>query len=123
MKNQEITVFYKWTANAGQFETLKSIYDQVFQQMKEHEPDAMMMQYFTDEEQNAVIVHDVFKDGAALGNHLGGTAATHFPDLVKIAVPGPFFFCGDVPDELRQAVIGMKMGAEFSSRISGFERS
>ena len=29
------------------------------------------------------------------------------------AFPGPFFFCGDVPEELRQAAQAMNMGAEF----------
>jgi hypothetical protein len=35
-----------------------------------------------------------------------GTAAQHFPQLLEIAVPGPFFFCGDVPEQLKQAAIG-----------------
>ena len=87
------------------------------------QPDALMMQCYFDEEQNALVVHDVFKDGAALGTHLGGTAAGHFPKLAEIAVPGPFFFCGDVPEELKQAAIGMNMGAEFSTHAFGFERS
>ena len=69
------------------------------------------------------IVHDLFKDGAALGLHLGGTAANHFPQLSQIATPGPFFFCGDVPAELRQAAEGMNMGAEFSTHAFGFDRS
>jgi hypothetical protein len=42
--------------------------------------------------------------------------------LAEIAVPGPFFFCGDVPEELKQAAIGMNMGAEFSTHAFGFER-
>jgi hypothetical protein len=78
--------------------------------------------YFADEE-NAIIVHDVFKDGAALGFHLGGTAANHFPELLEIATPGPFFFCGDIPGELVQAAQGMNMGAEFGTHAFGFERS
>lgn len=122
MNNQAITVFYKWTANPGKFDELKAIYDNVFKEMNENEPGTLSMQYFFDEEQNALVVQDVFADGAALGAHLGGTAANHFPTLSQIAVPGPFFFCGDVPEELKQAAIGMNMGAEFSHRIGGFER-
>ena len=82
-----------------------------------------MMQCYYDEEKGALIVNDLFKDGAALGAHLGVTAANHFPKLAEIAVPGPFFFCGNVPEELKQAAIGMNMGAEFSSHAFGFERS
>ena len=123
MNNQEITVFYKWTAREGKFDELKSIYKEVCQQMQDNEPGTLMMQYYFDEDQKALIVHDLFKDGAALGAHLGVTAASHFPSLAQIAVPGPFFFCGDVPEELKQAAIGMNMGAEFSSRVSGFERT
>ena len=68
-------------------------------------------------------MHDLFKDGAALGTHLSGTAAHHFPKLSEIAVPGPFFFCGDVPEELMQAAQAMNMGAEFGTHAFGFERS
>ena len=123
MNNQAITVFYKWTANPGKLAELKAMYDQVFNEMRDNEPGTLGMQYYVDEEQNAIIVNDLFQDGAALGAHLMGTAAQHFPQLTQIAVPGPFFFCGDVPEELKQAAIGMKMGAEFSQHIGGFARN
>ena len=120
--NQSITVFYKWTAKPGKFDELKAIYDNVFEEMKDNEPDTLGMQYYVDSEQEALVVNDLFKDGAALGTHLGGTAQHHFPNLAQIAVPGPFFFCGPVPEELKQAAIGMNMGAEFSNHIGGFAR-
>ena len=123
MKNQEITVFYKWTAKPGKFDELKAIYDQVFQQMDETEPGTLSMQYYYDEAQQALIVNDLFEDGNALGAHLMGTAGQHFPQLVQIATPGPFFFCGNVPEELKQAAIGMNMGAEFSTEVNGFSRN
>ena len=122
MNKQAITVFYKWTAKPGQFDQLKSIYNSVFQEMNENEPGTLSMQYYFDEEQQALIVNDLFEDGAALGMHLGGTAANHFPKLTEIATPGPFYFCGDVPEDLKQAAIGMNMGAEFSNHVDGFER-
>lgn len=122
MNSQSITVFYKWTAKPGKFAELKAIYDNVFEEMDKNEPGTLSMQYYFDEDQQALVVNDLFQDGAALGAHLGGTAAHHFPQLAQIAVPGPFFFCGDVPEELKQAAIGMNMGAEFSTRIGGFER-
>jgi len=123
MKNQEITVFYKWTAKPGKLDELKAIYKDVLKEMKENEPDTLKMECYFADEANAIIVHDLFKDGAALGAHLGGTAAHHFPKLAEIAVPGPFLFCGDVPDELKQAADGMNMGAIFGTHAFGFERS
>ncbi len=90
--------------------------------MEANEPDALKMECYFAEEADAVIVHDVFKDGAALGLHLGGTAAHHFPKLAEIAVPGPFFFYGDVPAELKQTAEGMNMGAVFGTQTFGFTR-
>lgn len=123
MGNQNITVFYKWTAKEGKFDELKSIYDEVYKEMKDNEPGTLSMQYYFDKDQNALVVNDLFEDGAALGAHLGGTAAHHFQKLSEIATPGPFFFCGDVPEDLKQAAIGMRMGAEFSDQIGGFSRN
>ncbi len=123
MSTQEITVVYKWTAKPGKLDELKAIYEDVYQAMRDNEPDSLKMEcYFADEE-NAIIVHDLFKDAAAMGFHLGGTAAQHFPMLAEIAVPGPFFFCGDVPEELMKVAIDMNMGAEFGTHAFGFDRS
>ena len=120
--NQEIMVVYKWTANPGKAEELQAIYRDVEKQMQETEPNALRVQCYFDESTNVLVVYDLFKDGAALGLHLSTTAAGHFPSLLQIATPGPFFFAGDVPEELKQAAIGMNMGAEFSTHIGGFER-
>ncbi|MBT8183114.1 MAG: hypothetical protein KJO53_16160 [Eudoraea sp.] len=122
MTNQEITVVYKWTANPGKAEELKAIYKEVEKQMQETEPNALKVDCYFDESTNALIVYDLFKDGAALGQHLGTTAAGHFPTLLQIAVPGAFLFCGDVPEELKQAAIGMGLDATFAPRIFGFDR-
>ena len=123
MEDKQITVFYKWTAKPGKLDELKAIYEQVYKTMQDNEPDSLKMECYFDDEQGAIIVHDVFKDGNALGFHLMGTAGQHFPQLVEIATPGPFFFCGNVPEELKQAAIGMNMGAEFSTHAFGFDRS
>ncbi len=123
MNEQQITVFYKWTAQPGKLQELKEIYDEVCADMQQNEPGTVMMQYYIDEEQNALVVHDLFGDASALGMHLGVTAPSHFGKLLEIAKPGPFFFCGDVPEEMRQAAIGMNIGAEFSQRVSGFVRA
>jgi len=122
MKNTEITVFYKWTAKPGKLNELKAMYQEVCKAMKDNEPDSLKMECYFANEENAIIVHDLFKNGDALGFHLMGTAAQHFPQLLEIAVPGPFLFCGDVPDELKQAAQGMNMGAEFGYHAFGFDR-
>ncbi len=123
MGNQEITVVYKWTAKEGKGEELKSIYEEVEKQMKETEPGALKVDCYFDEETGVLLVADFFKDAAALGQHLGTTAAGHFPSLLQIAIPGPFLFCGDVPQELQQAALGMGLDATFAPRAFGFERS
>ena len=123
MNGTEITVVYRWTANPGRFDELKAIYEDVCREMEANEPDALRMECYFAEESSQVIVHDVFKDGAALGLHLGTTAAHHFSKLAEIAVPGPFFFCGDVPAELKAAAEAMNMGAVFGTHAFGFTRS
>jgi quinol monooxygenase YgiN len=122
MNNQEITVVYKWTANPGKAEELRAIYREVEKQMQETEPNALKVDCYFDESTNTLVVYDLFKDGAALGQHLGTTAAGHFPTLLQIAVPGPFLFCGDVPEQLKEAAIGMGLDATFAPRIFGFDR-
>ena len=122
MTNQEITVVYKWTANPGKAEELKAIYKEVEKQMQETEPNALRVDCYFDESTNALIVYDIFKDGAALGQLLGTTAAGHFPTLLQISVPGAFLFCGDVPEELKQAAIGMGLDATLAPRVFGFDR-
>lgn len=123
MKNQEITVVYKWTANPGEGQKLQAIYQEVEQQMEANEPGALKVTCYFDESTNTLLVQDLFKDADALGFHLGTTAAAHFPALLQIATPGPFLFCGEVPKELQQAALGMGLDASFASPISGFDRS
>ena len=123
MSHQEIAVVYKWTAKNGKAENLKAIYKQVEKDMQETEPDALKVTCFFDEESNSLIVYDLFKNSAALGQHLADTAAGHFPNLLQVAVPGSFIFCGTVPDELKQAILGMRLNATFAPRLFGFERT
>ena len=101
---------------------LQSIYGSVLEAMKQNEPDAQAVHCYVSEKDNALYVRDEFKDAAALGLHLSSTAPGHFPQLLAIAVPGPFFFFGDVPEELKQATEQMQLGAEFSTHASGFDR-
>lgn len=122
MKNQEITVVYQWHANEGKSEDLKRIYEQVEKDMQETEPGALKVNCFFDESKNTLVVEDLFADAAALGQHLGTTAAKHFPSLLQIANPGQFLFCGFVPEEMQQAAIGMGLDAKFATKINGFER-
>jgi quinol monooxygenase YgiN len=122
MKNQEITVVYQWHANEGKSEDLKRIYELVEKDMQETEPGALKVNCFFDESKNTLVVEDLFADAAALGQHLGTTAAKHFPSLLQIANPGQFLFCGFVPEEMQQAAIGMGLDAKFATKINGFER-
>ena len=122
MSDAHITVIYKWTANPGKLDELKAIYEQVTEAMKQNEPDAEAVHCYVSEKDNALYVRDEFKDAAALGFHLSSTAGAHFPQLLAIAVPGPFFFFGDVPDELKQATEQMQLGAEFATHAFGFDR-
>ena len=122
MNNQEITVVYKWTAKPGKAEELQQIYREVEKQMQATEPNALKVDCYFDENTDTLIVYDLFKDGAALGQHLGTTAAGHFPNLLQIAAPGSFLFCGEVPEQLKQAVIAMSLDATFAPHIFGFDR-
>lgn len=123
MNNQEITVVYKWVAKPGNAGELKSIYREVSLQMEQTEPNTLKVDCYFDEGSGTLIVYDLFDGGAALGQHLGTTAAGHFPTLLQIADPGPFFFCGNVPEELKQAALGMGLDATFAPRVFGFDRS
>ena len=122
MTGAHITVVYKWTANPGKLDELRAIYEQVTEQMKQNEPDAEAVHCYVSEKENALYVRDEFKDAAALGFHLSSTAQSHFPQLLAIAVPGPFFFFGEVPEEMKQATEQMQLGAEFGGHAFGFDR-
>lgn len=122
MTNQEVMVVYKWTAKEGQSATLKNIYQEVLQQMKSNEPGAQQVECYFDETSSTLVVMDLFTDAGAVGFHLGTTAAGHFENLLEIAIPGEFLFCGEVPEEMKQAAIGMGLKATFAPRIFGFNR-
>lgn len=122
MQNDHITVVYKWTANPGKLDELTTIYSEVTNTMESNEPDAVAVHCYVSEKEGALYVRDEFKNAAALGFHLQTTAQGHFPQLLSIAVPGPFFFFGDVPQELQDATRSMGLGAEFGSHAFGFNR-
>ena len=122
MDSQNIMVVYSWTAKTGKSENLKAIYADVERSMNETEPGALNVQCYFDESNGKLIVMDLFQDAGALGQHLGTTAAAHFPSLLEIAVPGPFLFCGDIPAEMRQAALGMGLDATFAPHVFGFVR-
>ena len=123
MENQAVMVVYKWKAKEGKSEELKAIYKEVEGQMKANEPGALKVQCYFDETSSTLVVMDLFSDANAVGFHLGTTAAGHFNDLLEIAVPGEFLFCGDVPEEMKQAAKGMGLNATFAPKIFGFERA
>ena len=122
MDSKHVTVMYKWTAQPGKLDELASIYRDVTAAMEANEPGAESVHIYVSEQDNAVYVRDEFKDAAAMGFHLSTTAASHFPQLIAIAAPGPFFFLGEVPDELKQATEQMQLGGEFATHTAGFDR-
>lgn len=122
MNDQHITVIYKWTANPGKLDELTAIYADVTRAMEQNEPGAEAVHCYVSEKENALYVRDEFKDAAAMGFHLQTTASAHFPSLLAIAVPGPFFFLGDVPQALQAATEQMQLGAEFGLHTTGFDR-
>ena len=72
------------------------IYEEVTKQMRETEPGVINVDCCFDEKTGVLLVSDLFKDSGVVGQHLGTTAAGHFPSLLQIADPGPFLFCGDL---------------------------
>ena len=122
MDSNHVTVVYKWTANEGKLDELATIYEHVTKAMEENEPGAEAVHVYRSETDNALYVRDEFADAGAVAFHLQETAAAHFPDLLAIATPGPFFFFGNLPEQLKQATQQMGLGAEFSAHMAGFDR-
>jgi quinol monooxygenase YgiN len=122
MDSNHVTVVYKWTAQPGKLDELASIYADVTNAMQANEPGAETVHIYVSEDENALYVRDEFQDAGAMGFHLSTTAAQHFPQLLAIATPGPFFFMGDVPEELQQATTQMQLGGEFATHAAGFDR-
>ena len=122
MNSKHVTVVYKWTAQPGKLDELASIYADVTTAMEQNEPGAEAVHVYVSEEEDALYVRDEFTDADAVGFHLGTTAGAHFPSLLAIATPGPFFFMGPIPDEMKAATEQMGLGAEFSLHAGGFDR-
>ena len=123
MKNEQITVVYSWTAKEGKSQDLKAIYDNVTKQMNETEPGALAVDCYFDETSRKLVVVDVFANAEAVGFHLGTTAGAHWPELIQVADPGEFLFCGEVPQEMQQAALGMGLNATFAPNVFGFTRN
>ena len=123
MENQNVMVVYSWTAKEGKSNDLKEVYTEITNQMNTNEPGALKVQGYFDESSSKLVILDVFEDAGAVGFHLGTTAAGHFEKLLQIATPGEFLFCGNVPEEMKQAAIGMGLNATFAPFVFGFERN
>ncbi|MFY0690050.1 MAG: hypothetical protein JXQ90_22955 [Cyclobacteriaceae bacterium] len=123
MKNEQITVVYSWTAKEGKSEDLKAIYNDVTKQMNETEPGALAVDCYFDETSRKLVIADVFANADAVRFHLGTTAGAHWTELIEVADPGEFLFCGDVPQEIQQAAVGMGLNATFAPKVFGFTRN
>lgn len=122
MNSDHVTVVYRWTAHPGKLEDLAAIYRSVTASMQQDEPGAEAVHVYVSEAENALYVRDEFTDASAVSFHLQNTAAEHFPQLLSVATPGPFFFMGPVPEQLREATEQMQLGAQFSTHTAGFDR-
>ena len=122
METNAVTVVYKWTARPGQLQALTEIYKGVTDAMKANEPGALAVHVYVSKDDNAIFVRDEFADANAVGFHLQETAGPHFPKLLEVATPGAFYFFGNLPTEMKQAIQGMGLAAEFSSHVTGFNR-
>ncbi len=122
MDSNHVTVVYKWIAHPEKLDELASIYKDVTKAMEQNEPGAETVHVYVSEEEGALYVRDEFKDAGAMGFHLGTTAAAHFPQLLEVAVPGPFFFLGEVPAEMKAAAAQMGLAAEYGTHVAGFDR-
>ena len=122
MDSNHVTVVYKWTAQPGKLGELTEIYKAVTDAMEQNEPGAEAVHVYTSEDENALYVRDEFADASAVSFHLGTTAGAHFPQLLAIATPGPFFFLGDVPAEIKEATEQMQLGGQFATHAAGFDR-
>lgn len=123
MENQNVMVVYSWAAKEGKSEELKAIYTEVTELMNTNEPGALKVQCYFDDSTSRLIVLDVFANAGAVGFHLGTTAAGHFQNLLEIANPGEFLFCGEVPQEMKEAALGMGLQAVFAPVVFGFDRN
>lgn len=122
MDTNAVAVVYKWIAKPGQLAALTGIYKGVTDAMEANEPGALAVHVYVSEEEGAIYVRDEFADANAVGFHLQETAAPNSPSLLEIADPGSFYFFGNVPAELKAAVKGMGLAAEFSGHVAGFHR-
>ena len=61
MANTHITVIYKWIAKPGKLEELKSIYEQVTEEMESNEPGAQSVQCYVSENDNVYIMFSVVR--------------------------------------------------------------
>ena len=123
MDTNHVTVVYRWTAQAGEARRARRHLprghggDGTERARRRGGPRLRV-----GGRRDAVYVRDEFADAGAVAFHLQQTAAAHFPDLLAVATPGPFFFMGDLPDELKQATEQMQLGGEFSTHLAGFDR-
>lgn len=122
MDTNAVTVVYKWTAKPGQLGALTDIYKGVTDAMEQNEPGAMAVHVYVSDDEEAIYVRDEFANADAVGFHLQETAAPHFSSLLEVATPGAFYFFGNIPSEMKHAIQGMGLAAEFSGHVAGFNR-
>jgi len=121
--DSKVVATYQWVAHdSTTFQELKDIFEKVTKEMEANQLDTDEAFVYVIEDDNALHVRDIFKNSNAVGYHLSATASQHFEKLAKIATPGPFFFHGTVPDELKEGAKKKGLPAQFAVPAFGFER-
>jgi hypothetical protein len=122
---QAIQVTAKWTCNdAGTIEELTHWWQRVGTDAFTMEEGLMRFEVFRCVGEDALIIHETFRDTAELQFHLSkGTAEKYKKDIDRIAAPENYFFRGPVSWTIRTYSKFLHLPATYSSQGSHYTRA
>jgi quinol monooxygenase YgiN len=122
-----IQVTAKWTCKPGassHLEELKHWWQQVGTDAYDLEKELLRFEAYQVAGEDALIIHETFRDSAELKFHLTkGTAARYKTDIDKIAAPECYYFRGPVAWTIRTYSRFMHLPATYTSHGSAFTRT
>ena len=122
-----IQVTAKWTCKPGdtsQLEDLKYWWQRVGTDAHSIEEGLLRFEVYQAAGEDALIIHETFKDSDTLKFHLSkGTAEKYKKDIDEIAVPEAYFFRGPVAWTIRTYSKFLHLPATYSSLGSNYTRS
>ena len=122
-----IQVTAKWTCapnQAGSLDELEYWWQRVGTDAHSLEEGLMRYEAYRVPGEDALIIHETFRDSDTLKFHLSkGTAATYKSDIDKIAAPECYFFRGPVAWSIRTYSKFLHLPATYSSQGSNHTRS